>query len=231
MRLLDLFCGAGGSAMGYHQAGFDEVVGVDLEPQSNYPFEFYQYDALEWMAISDPASDGPWSIEEFDLIHASPPCQTFVALSVGRWGKDSARWPDLIAPTRKLLESSGVPYVIENVSGARSSLINPVELTGEMFGLTVHRPRLFELGGWNTLVPPRPRRQENPVAVYGKPDGRRLWTREDDSELCAWSSVEEGQEALGVPWMTEELEIREAIPPAYTKFIGEQFLAQVKEAI
>src|SRR5690606_26019083 len=111
-------------------------------------------------------------------------------------------------------------------SGARSSLVNPVELTGEMFGLPVHRPRLFELGGWTCLVPPRPRAQTDAVAVYGKPDGRRLRDRKDGSQLRAWSSVEEGREALGVPWMTDELEIREAIPPAYTKFIGEQFLDQ-----
>jgi DNA (cytosine-5)-methyltransferase 1 len=214
-RLLDLFCGAGGAAMGYHRAGFD-IVGVDIEPQPNYPFEFWQMDALKFAGTVD--------LTHFDLIHASPPCQEFVALSVNRWGKESARWPDLIAPTRELLEKSGVPYVIENVTGARQALRAPMLLTGAMFGLSVHRPRLFELAGWFAMSPPPARRLETSVAVYGKPDGRKLWTREDGSELRAWSSLEEGREALGVPWMQTELEVREAIPPAYTKFIGEQFL-------
>lgn len=101
--------------------------------------------------------------------------------------------------------------------------------TGEMFGLRVHRPRLFELGGWFAMSPPQMARQLEPVAVYGRADGRRLWTREDGSELKAWSSLEEGREALEVPWMQTELEIREAIPPAYTRYLGEQFLSLVRE--
>ena len=214
MRLLDLFCGAGGAAVGYHQAGFTEIVGVDIEPQPNYPFEFIRNDIQLWRSAS----------KAFDLIHASPPCQEHVALSTNRWGKDSARWPDLIGHTRKLLERSGVPYVIENVVGA--PLRKDLFLTGEMFGLTTSRPRVFELGGWFAMSPPKQRRQENAVAVYGKPDGRRLWERSDGSELRAWSSLEEGRDALQVPWMTDELEVREAIPPAYTRFIGEQFLEQ-----
>ncbi len=217
MRLLDLFAGAGGSAVGYHQAGFTEIVGVDIEPQPNYPFEFIQGNALDF---------DPGMFRTFDLIHASPPCQEHVALSVNRHGKDAARWPDLIDPTRQLLEASGVPYVIENVVGA--PLRDPLRLTGEIFGLSTSRPRLFELGGWFAMSPSPARRQTDAVAVYGKPDGRRLWTRVDGSELRAWSSIEEGREALGVPWMTEELEVREAIPPAYTRFIGEAFLAQVE---
>lgn len=216
-RCLDLFCGAGGSAAGYMQAGF-RVVGVDIEPQPNYSFEFWQMDALEFCETVD--------LTYFDFIHASPPCQEHVALSVNRWGKDSARWPDLIASTRQFLETSGVPYVIENVVGA--PLRDPIKLTGEMFGLTTSRPRLFELGGWWTMSIPPKRRQKDAVAVYGAADGRRLWTRSDGSELRAWSSLEEGREALGVPWMETELEIREAIPPVYTKWVGEQFLAQVR---
>jgi DNA (cytosine-5)-methyltransferase 1 len=217
MRLLDLFCGAGGAAMGYSQAGFTEIVGVDIEPQPNYPFQFWQMDALEFAATIDP--------KYFDLIHASPPCQEHVMLSVGRWGKQAARWPDLIGPTRQLLEASGVPYVIENVVGAKKALHAPMLLTGEMFGLTTSRPRYFELGGWFAMSPPKMRRMADAVAVYGKADGRRLWDRADGSELRAWSSLDEGREALGVPWMQTELEIREAIPPAYTRFIGEQFAA------
>lgn len=217
-RCLDLFSGAGGAGYGYQEAGF-HVTGVDLEPQPNYiGDEFWQMDALEFCKTVD--------LTHFDLIHASPPCQEHVALSVNRWGKDSARWGDLIAPTRQLLEGSGVPYVIENVVGA--PLRDPIKLTGEMFGLTTSRPRLFELGGWWTMSLPAQRRQKDAVAVYGKADGRRLWTREDGTELRAWSSLEEGREALGVPWMQTELEIREAIPPAYTQWIGERFLEQAK---
>lgn len=217
MKLLDLFCGAGGAAMGYRQAGFTFVCGVDLEPQPNYVGHmFYQSDALEALATFD--------LDDFDLIHASPPCQTHVKLGSNRWGKNAARWPDLIEPTRKRLVESGRPYVIENVVGA--PLVDPMLLVGEMFGLATSRPRLFELGGWFAMSPPKMRRQTDAVAVYGKPDGRRLWTRADGSELRAWSSIEEGREALGVPWMTDELEIREAIPPAYTRFIGEQFISQ-----
>jgi hypothetical protein len=202
--------------MGYSQAGFSEIVGVDIEAQPNYPFRFVRGDALR----------PPVRLEDFDLIHASPPCQAHVMLSVGRWGKKSARWPDLIAPTRALLGNLGVPYVIENVVSAKAALRQPMTLTGEMFGLGVHRPRLFELAGWFAMSPPKPRRQEEAMAIYGKADGRRLWDRVDGTQLRAWSSIEAGAEAMGVPWMTEELEIREAIPPAYTKFIGEQFLAQ-----
>lgn len=224
MRLLDLFCGAGGAAMGYSQAGFTEIVGVDIHPQPNYPFRFVQGHVLD-MDVFGGGSD--WAFTDFDLIHASPPCQEHVALAVNRWGKSSARWPDLIEPTRRMLLNTLVPFVIENVTGARRSLQDPMLLTGEMFGLATSRPRLFELGRWFAMSPPKARRTVDAVAVYGKPDGRRLWTRNDGSELRAWTSIEEGREALEVPWMTEELEIREAIPPAYTKFIGEQFLAQV----
>lgn len=212
MRLLDLFCGAGGASMGYAQAGFTEIVGVDIENQPDYPFDFWQADALH----------PPARLEMFDLIHASPPCQAHTTMG-NRW--EAPRWPDLIAPTRHLLEKSGRPYVIENVAGARPALRSPIELTGEMFGLTVHRPRLFELGGWYTLTPPRPQRQLDPVAVYGKPDGRRLYDRTDGTMLRAWT-LEEGRLAMQMPWVTAELGVREAIPPAYTEWLGSQFLGQ-----
>lgn len=221
MRLLDLFCGAGGAAMGYSRAGFDEIVGIDVVDQPDYPFHFVQLDALEALEF--------WEHRDFlktDLIHASPPCQAFTTMG-NRWA--NPRWPDLIAPTRELLKASGRPYVIENVSGARSSLIDPIELSGEMFGLRVHRPRLFELGRWHCLMPAKPPRQSDPVAVYGKPDGRRLWDRKDGSQLRAWT-LEEGREAMGMPWVTEELGIREAVPPVYSEYIGRQFLDQMARA-
>ena len=129
-RLLDLFCGAGGAAMGYHRAGF-EVVGVDNRPQPNYPFEFWQRDALLVLRTCDPF--------DFDAIHASPPCQAFTAYqrtcNVGDY-------PDLIAPVRELLKATGLPYVIENVHGA--PLLESVVLCGSQFDLDVQRHRLFE---------------------------------------------------------------------------------------
>jgi DNA (cytosine-5)-methyltransferase 1 len=215
-RLLDLFCVAGGAAMGYHRAGF-EVVGVDIAPQPNYPFEFFQADALEFMRYdleNEPI---------YDAYHASPPCQAYTTMN-NRWGSDS---PALIAKTRALLQATGSPYVIENVLGALSEMREPYELTGEMFGLRVHRPRLFETS-ISFLTYPRPPRQKDPVAVYGKLDGRRLWTRRDGSEHRAPKRLEIAAEAMGIDWMSWD-EIREAIPPAYTEFIGIQLLAHIRQ--
>jgi DNA (cytosine-5)-methyltransferase 1 len=218
--LLDTFCGGGGCTRGYQDAGW-YVVGVDLEPQPNYcGDEFVQADALDVLAnlYGNSARYG-LAAGMFDAIHASPPCQAYTTMN-NRHGSSS---PPLIAETRQLLKDIGLPYVIENVSGALSEMRSPVELTGEMFGLRVHRPRLFESNAM-LLAPWRPPRQENPVAVYGKNDQRRLWTRADGSELrCA--SLEEASEAMGIDWMTWD-ELREAIPPAYTFHIGTQlFLA------
>jgi DNA (cytosine-5)-methyltransferase 1 len=194
--------------MGYHRVGF-EVVGVDIELQPHYPFEFHQADALTF------------PLEGFAAIHASPPCQGYTTMS-NRWGSDS---PLLIDVIRARMDR---PYLLENVQGARRHLISPVELTGEMFGLRVHRPRLFELGGWTALIPPRPRRQVDPVAVYGKLDGRRLWTRQDGTELRV-ADLETGSAAMGIDWMTWD-ELREAIPPAYTEYLGAQLLAALDRA-
>ena len=142
-RLLDLFCGAGGAAMGYHRAGF-EVVGVDINPQPHYPFEFIQGDAVE-VALD------AWRL--FDAIHASPPCQAY-SWSAKRWAE--VERAELVAPTRSLLADIGRPYVIENVVGA--PLIDPITLCGEMFGLEVIRHRLFESNQWLMSMPHRKHR-------------------------------------------------------------------------
>jgi DNA (cytosine-5)-methyltransferase 1 len=139
-RLLDLFCGAGGAAMGYHRAGFD-VVGVDVNPQPRYPFEFVQADALTY------------PLEGFDAIHASPPCQPWTR-KTPTWGRARVHYPDhpqLIEPTRDRLHASGLPYVIENVVGA--PLRAQVMLCGSMFGLRIQKHRLFE-GNWPLPFPP-----------------------------------------------------------------------------
>jgi len=131
LRLLDLFCCAGGAGTGYHQAGFD-VVGVDINQQLNYPFTFVCADALKL---------DPEFIASFDAIHASPPCQSYSDLAKRNGNADD--WPRLIEPVRELLIQTGLPYIIENVEGA--PLINPVILCGTMFpGLRVIRHRLFE---------------------------------------------------------------------------------------
>lgn len=222
MRLLDLFCGAGGAAMGYHCAGFD-VVGVDIEPQPNYPFEFHQADALEWDDF-----DG------FDVVHASPPCQFAVSVS-RRWrgkGTRADSHPNLIPATRQLLRAAGVPYVIENVEAASPHLENSVKLCGATLGLQQSRHRLFEIGGGPLiLVTPCACRGQEFLGVYGsKPDGR--WIRRDTlgrKRNFIVSSLAEGQSLLGIDWMTWD-ELREAIPPAYTEFIGRQLADQLVAA-
>ena len=219
MRLLDLFCGAGGAAMGYSQAGFTEIVGVDIVPQPNYPFTFVQGDALH----------PPVELEGFDLIHASPPCQAYSTQGrSSRWGTPPSSDP-LIAPTQTLLDTSVVPFVIENVPGARRDLREPMlSLRGHQFGLGVDRLRYFELGGWYTLQEPKTRRPPGLVlGVYGRaPDGRRLGADRPRELLRAPRSVQEAQEAMGINWCDDWRGVTEAIPPAYTRFIGEQFLAQ-----
>ena len=135
VRALELFCGAGGAGTGLHRAGFD-VTGVDLKYQPRYPFRFVQADAL---AV-------PFSLEHFDFIWASPPCQAHTTMS-NRWrgqGGQADSHVDLIPATRSMLDTWGGPYVIENVVGARASLRSPIVLSGGQFGLSVHRPRLFE---------------------------------------------------------------------------------------
>src|SRR5581483_2394046 len=145
-RLLDLFCGAGGAAMGYHRAGFD-VVGVDIRPQPNYPFEFIRDDALEYLHWLVAGSGGPCWLEDFAAIHASPPCQHYA--NVTRWRVAQSEHPDLIAPTRGPLQATGLPWVIENVR--TRELRADFMLCGTALGLPVRRHRYFETN-WSGLV-------------------------------------------------------------------------------
>jgi DNA (cytosine-5)-methyltransferase 1 len=208
-RLLDLFCGAGGAAMGYWRAGFD-VVGVDIEPQPHYPFEFVQADALDVLRCK------PWAMR-FDAYHASPPCQAYAGLAA----KDG-RHPRLIEPVRDLLKATGAtPYVIENIVGA--PLRTTVMLCGSMFGLNVRRHRLFET---SDLILGSPRcahdTQDELRAYYGK-KGRLVW---QGRRPLLRGSVEQAPADMGIDWMTWN-ELREAIPPAYTEYIGAQLLAHL----
>ncbi len=210
-RLLDLFCGAGGAAVGYHRAGFD-VVGVDIKPQPHYPFEFHQGDALTY------------PIDGFDAIHASPPCQ---AWSEGgrRYPERQAEHPRLIAPIRERLLEAGLPYVIENVVGAKAELRSPFALHGGMFGLRVVRRRLFES---NVLILGYPAgKTPGAVGVYGeRPDGRVLNSLYPS--IRAARGLADAQDAMGMDW-ADWFGTKEAIPPAYTEWIGAQLLASLPQ--
>ncbi len=213
-KLLDLYCCAGGASMGYHQAGFD-VVGVDKDPQPEYPFEFVQGDALEY-CLSEA--------ERFDVIAASPPCQHFTKYKNCR--KDiEKRYADLIIPTRTALVNSGKIYVMENVPGA--PLLEPVVLCGSMFGLDVRRHRLFESNfplsrpscDHTVWVPNR-----FPGGRSGERGGPRVKCRAT-VEIGRWNiPISTQQKAMGIDWITDLRKLSESIPPAYTKFIGEQII-------
>lgn len=152
LRVLDLFSCAGGAAMGYHRAGFD-VDGVDLADRPRYPFPSHRGDALEHLAHLIETGE----IEQYALVHASPPCQNKCGLTVGTnrsrgWGGEHV---DLVGPTRDLLDRTGLPYVIEQPNG-QAALRKDLSLCGEMFGLGVLRHRNFELGRWSTPSPRTP---------------------------------------------------------------------------
>ena len=204
MRLLDLFCGAGGAAMGYSRAGFDEIVGIDINPQPNYPFTFIQGDALQ----------PPVDLSAFDLIHASPPCQAYSFATIQHRHND---YPDLVGATQHLL--AGCHYVIENVEGA--PLGASITLCGSTMGLDrLRRHRIFETS-WPMMSPGCNHSiLREPLAVAGHSDqGRSYKNRTLPHGIAA------RREAMGIDWMTRD-ELSEAIPPAYTEYLGRQFLAQ-----
>jgi DNA (cytosine-5)-methyltransferase 1 len=218
--LLDLFCGAGGAAMGYHRAGF-EVVGVDHIPQPNFPFGFIRADALEYVAEHG---------HEYDVIHASPPCQAYTGMrniSIARFGR-APRHPDLIATTRKALGATGKIYIIENVRC--SPIETTIILCGASLGLRhVARHRHFESSVLLFAPPCSHNNEEYTIGVYGqRPDGRRVSNRRH--RLCRIArSLVEAQSLLGIDWMTWD-EIREAIPPAYTEYIGRQLMSALSNS-
>ncbi|MEV5503663.1 DNA cytosine methyltransferase [Nonomuraea fuscirosea] len=204
-RVLDLFCGTGGAGMGYHLAGF-EVVGVDIADQPRYPFAFHQGDAVEFVREHG---------RDFDLIHASPPCQASCTLTAGT--NRGRVYPQLIPLVRRALREVGRPYVIENVAGA--PIRKDVRLCGEMFSLAVIRHRFFELGGVNV---PEPMHRHHRGRVAGMRHGR--WHQGPYfavyGEGGGKGSVEQWQQAMGITWTSVRKEIAEAIPPAYTRYIG-----------
>ena len=216
MKILDLYCGAGGGAMGLHRAGFG-VVGIDIKPQPNYPFEFIQADALEF------------DLEGYDAYWATPPCQAY-SFAARRWRNSGIEYPDLIKRTRDKLLRTNKPFVIENVVGApiRKDLL----LCGEMFGLKVIRHRIFEFRG---LKVPQPKHKKHKglvrdgyyvtVAGQGGNDSKHNYCKlrglEGKTKLEVW------QHAMDIDWMTKK-ELTQAIPPAYSEYIG-KYLKEVME--
>lgn len=219
-RLLDLFCGAGGCSVGYHRAGFD-VVGVDVKPQPRYPFAFVQGDALDYLREHG---------REFDAIHASPPCQGYsqARFVVSTKGKE---YPMLLDDTHALLTAVGRPWIIENVIG---SPLTGATLCGTMFGLDVRRHRVFE-GSFMLMAPGESCRHR--VTDYGVYAGKvtKLGTRAVAYTASTGrthyrpelAQAAHAAEAMGIDWMTLK-ELSQAIPPAYTAFLGAQLLAAVE---
>lgn len=228
-RLLDLFCGAGGCSVGYHRAGFD-VVGVDIEPHPDYPFEFVEADAMDVL-------DDLTYLSQFDVVHASPPCQAY---SITRHSHN-VEHPDLLPAVRDALLAWGGPYVIENVPGA--PMPGAVVLCGSEFGLsaydpasdrrlTLRRHRLFEsnvfLMGAGGCTCAEDRAKGRIGGVYGGGSTDRNHAREvRRGGYTPSNSV--AKELMGIDWMKRE-DLTQAIPPAYTEFLGDQLLAHLAVA-
>jgi len=210
--LLDLFCCAGGAAMGYYRAGFD-VVGVDKDPQPNYPFKFHRADALDF--VSRFGAD-------FDARHGSPPCQSFTAYRRKGHGIGDG-YLNLIPETRQAFSELDGPWVIENVAGA--PLENAICLCGSSFGLDVRRHRYFESSSALT-APPCDHSWQTPrfAPATNRTNLRRT------VEVGVWRiPLAVQQKAMGIDWMTLH-ELSEAIPPAYTEWIGSQLLSELAVA-
>ena len=210
-RLLDLYCGAGGAAVGYHRAGFD-VIGVDIEPQPHYPYEFVQADALDFLHEVNLL----W----IDAIHASPPCQGETSLKA-LW-RDREH-PRLLIPTIEHLTRLGVPWVVENVDNADGPPGTfKMRLCGSSFGLKVRRHRWF----WSNLMLLAPdcnhRHQGTPLGVYGHGAGGQMTRGVKATRNNGWQAM--GIEHRSTSWN----DLVNAIPPAYTEHIGQQLLQHLE---
>lgn len=225
--LLDLFCCAGGAACGYHNAGF-AVIGVDIKPQAHYPYEHYQDDALNVLdTLLRGESWHGFHLENFAGIHASPECKAYTNCNLS----PKHLYRRLIDAVRTRLQATGKPYVIENVYGAKKDLHASLMLCGSMFGLPMQRHRLFESNVW--FYPPSCCDHRNTtIGVYG----HSVWDsslegtpRKDGKRRPDSVSIEVGRRAMGIDWMNIE-ELAEALPPAYTQWIGTQLLAVMETA-
>lgn len=224
MRLLDLFSGAGGCSVGYRRAGF-EVCGIDIADQPNYPFDFVQAGALESLRrLIDGRHVGGAHLRDFDAIHASPPCQRY---TVGRKIHDSGdRHPDLVGPCRELLSQTGLPWIMENVPGAPLAR-GSVMLCGIMFGLRVLRHRWFE-SNVMLFAPPHPKHPKGELtgSCKGYSTGAHGFVTVAGNNFVR----EAGAKAMGIDWMKRRPELANAIPPAYTEYLGRQLIDAVRAA-
>jgi DNA (cytosine-5)-methyltransferase 1 len=223
LRCLEICAGAGGSAMGYHRAGFD-VTCMDIKPQPHNPFEFIQGDALVYLLNNWQEID-----EEYDLITGGPPCQKYSDLTPDAY---KAGHTDMLEHVLAFLRTKNKPYIIENVSGARRHMINPVMLCGSMFGLPIWRHRYFEnnLDIFASASPASCNHSFIPILVSGVLSRRTpilvsgRGTREVGGRRRKENTAEEKRQAMGIDWMTEK-EVTLAIPPAYTEWLGKQALS------
>lgn len=219
-RLLDLFCGAGGCSVGYHRAGF-EVVGVDIEPHPDYPFTLHVADATKIMC--DTAF-----LDQFEVVHGSPPCPRYsVAGSIGSY--DPASKPDLVPAFRHAMRSWGGMWVMENVPGA--PMPDAVTLCGWAMGLRhIKRHRLFESSEY-LMAPGCACPVGDTVSVFGHSgEDRRKSTRAEHGNVRKHLPISEVRRLMGVEWMTRREDVADAIPPAYTQFIGEQLISYLEAA-
>lgn len=223
--LLDLFCKAGGAAAGYHRAGFD-ITGVDIAPQPNYPYPFIQADALQFLAEDERVKR-----DCFDAYHASPPCQAFSSM---KHMPDAKEHAELVDPVRELLAATGRPYVIENVAGA--PLRDPLTLCGTMFGLgaagfELQRHRLFESNVM--LMTPGECNHVSPViGVYGghvRCRSTKFW-RNGGADFPGYDKKQLALDAMGVEHHMTMNELSEAIPPAYTEYVGLRVMEALRMA-
>jgi DNA (cytosine-5)-methyltransferase 1 len=227
--IYDLFSGAGGAAAGYADAGFT-VIGFDLAPQPNYPFEFYQVDFLDVLHQLDSYGRA-WELPEPSAVHSSPPCHDY-STSTGTdrraRGEKGTAW--MLPEVRERLGGLGLPYVIENVEGARKHMIDPVRLCGSSFGMDIRRHRYFE-ANWPLTAPPCDH-------AWQTPRFRSLmWKNRQAGKLASVVGVhghlqypgewEIRQRAMGIDWMTND-ELCESIPPTFTKHIGDQLMAHLR---
>lgn len=205
-RLLDACCCAGAATHGYQRAGF-HVTGVDIEPQPNYCGDaFVRADAIEFIREHG---------QSFDFIHASWPCQAYSLLNA----YNHKSYPDLVGPGREVMRATGVPFVIENVP-PRAPLRAPITLCGSMFGLRVRRHRWFEVGNGFYLPQLECGRHERCTRNGYLPTVERPWmTISGGKHSESWRLA--ANEVMGTPWLRTISEVCEAIPPAYTEWIGE----------
>lgn len=205
-KCLDLFCCQGGAGMGYKNAGF-EVVGVDIEPQPNYPFEFVQADALEYLEKHG---------HEFDVIHASPPCQGYSHLTPKDYKDNHEK---LIDKLRVLLKRIGKPYIIENVAGAKHELENPIMLCGSMFNLRCQRHRFFETSFALDVEMKCDHSEISLLVTTASKASRELRQKLGIKP----KTVKNAPMAYGIDWMNFD-GLKECIPPAYTEWIGKRWI-------